>query len=50
MFTILYDNHKKAEHFIAPNPSARELWIRGLEHFMKRYAEKTQYHLFQEGR
>jgi len=47
-FSILYDNHRKEEHLLAPDKKTRDLWIAGLEHLLSRHASETQCHLLQE--
>ncbi|CAF0966226.1 unnamed protein product [Rotaria sordida] len=47
-FSILYDNHRKEEHFIASDMNTRNLWVKGLQYLMNQYAQKGQYQLIRE--
>ncbi|CAF1210382.1 unnamed protein product [Adineta steineri] len=48
VFSIMYDNYRKQEHFIASDINTRQLWIDGLQQLIKRHGQQTQYHLIQE--
>ncbi|CAF4014958.1 unnamed protein product, partial [Rotaria sordida] len=47
-FSIIYNNHRKGVHFIAPDMETRDLWVKGLQHLMNKRGQQRQYHIIGE--
>ncbi|CAF3574069.1 unnamed protein product, partial [Rotaria sp. Silwood1] len=47
-FSIIYDNHRKGAHLIAPDMKTRDLWVSGLQHLVDQRSNKRQHHLIGE--
>ncbi|CAF0902575.1 unnamed protein product [Rotaria sordida] len=47
-FSIIYDNHRKGVHCMAPDIKTRDAWVTGLQHLISQRSQKRQYHLIGE--
>ncbi|CAF3154185.1 unnamed protein product, partial [Rotaria sp. Silwood2] len=44
-FSIIYDNHRKGAHLLAPDMKTRDLWVKGLQHLISQRLNKRQHNL-----